>query len=90
MQEMVNTGYGFELQEDGKMVAEITYRQEGDVLVADHTYVSEELRGQKVAEKMLNELVDYARGQGYQIVPQCSYVQTMFRRHEKYADVWKR
>ncbi len=86
----MNTGYGFELQEDGTMVAEITYQKQGGVLIADHTFVSEELRGQKIAEQLLEELAGYARENGYKIVPQCSYVQTMFKRHDKYADVWKR
>lgn len=57
-------------------------------LIADHTYVSPAARGQGIAKQLLDALVAYARKHQLTIVPQCSYVQSMFTRHnEQYQDV---
>lgn len=68
---------------------ELTYRKEagGSVLVADHTFVPPELRGQGVAAKMVEALVADAREAGHRIRPLCSYVVTAFRRHPEWQDL---
>ncbi|WP_223067284.1 GNAT family N-acetyltransferase [Paenibacillus caui] len=89
MSELVQSGSGFILQEDGRPVAEISYILDGDTMTIDHTFVSEELRGQKVGEQLVRKAVHYARENGLKIVPACSYALALFRRHKEYADVWK-
>ncbi|WP_182086188.1 GNAT family N-acetyltransferase [Aureimonas sp. ME7] len=75
---------------EGSDRAELTYSPAGlqNSLVFDHTYVPEHLRGQGIAEKLVERGVAYAREKGMSVVPACSYVRTLFARHpERYADV---
>ena len=56
-------GFFIEKSSDEKkeIIAELTYKRDGNVLIADHTFVSEELRGQGVAARLFNEIVSFAR-----------------------------
>lgn len=73
---------------EGNMVAEITYMPSGDSQITiDHTYVSESLRGQGIAGKLIESVVQEAREQGYKIVPLCSYAKAVFERKSEYRDV---
>jgi uncharacterized protein len=67
--------------------AVLTWRAMGPLRVADHTFVPPAMRGQGVAEKLVDALVADARAQGFRIVPQCSYVEALFRRHPEWADL---
>lgn len=72
---------GFVRRDDnGNIIAEITYALTGDenVVVANHTYVSPVLRGQGVAEKLLDHLVAEMDKEGKKIKAHCSYVVTKF------------
>ncbi|GGD97986.1 GNAT family N-acetyltransferase [Paenibacillus nasutitermitis] len=90
MRETIMEGNGFVVREDGEAVAEITFVPSGeDALVIDHTYVSEALRGQKIAEDLVKRVVEYARETNKQIIPACSYALAQFRRHKEYQDIWK-
>lgn len=68
---------------------ELTYRkaERGKVLVADHTFVPPELRGQSVAGKLVDALIADARADGTKIRPVCSYVVAAFKRHPEWSDV---
>ena len=79
--------FAFRYEQDGKMMAEITWTILGDVMVMDHTFVSPELRGQGVAKKILDRAADYARAQKLKMEPVCSYVVTAFERYKDYDDV---
>jgi hypothetical protein len=67
--------------------AKLTWRAHGSARVADHTYVPPELRGQGIAQQLVEALVADAREQGFKIVPQCSYVEAQFRRHPEWSDL---
>lgn len=61
--------------------AELTYKMRGeDVIVIDHTYVPRESRGRDIAEKLVEHAVAEARLRGQKIVPQCPYVDKLFKR----------
>ncbi|GGH88962.1 putative GNAT family acetyltransferase [Pullulanibacillus pueri] len=78
----------FYIERDGKDIAEITYRPlEDDRLVVDHTYVSEELRGQGIAEQLVKRIIDFARAEKKKIIPQCPYVKIKMERNKDYHDV---
>ena len=63
-----------------------SYLKGADVL-GEITFVPA-ARGQGIATQLLDALAAYARENQVKIVPQCSYVQSMFDRHaEKYRDV---
>lgn len=68
--------------------AEMSYVPTGDnLLIIDHTYVSEELKGQGVAKLLLNEVVEYARNENLKIIPLCPYAAGQMKDNEEYADV---
>ena len=81
----------FNEDENGKTLAEITYVKSAsveDVVVADHTYVDPSLRGQGVAEELVDALVDEMEKQGKKIEPLCPYVVTLFKRKpDKYNKI---
>ncbi len=53
MSELIKQGNGFVVQENGEMVAEITFMPLGeDALIIDHTYVSEALRGRRLQKHL--------------------------------------
>lgn len=45
------------------------------------TFVPEALRGQGIAGKLVAAGLDYAREQGYVVIPSCSYVERYLHRH---------
>ncbi|GLB59888.1 GNAT family N-acetyltransferase [Cytobacillus sp. NCCP-133] len=74
--------------ESGNMAAEITFVPSGDSQITiDHTYVSDSLRGQGVAGKLVEKVVQEARKSGLKIVPACSYAKALFERKSEYQDV---
>ncbi|WP_166171676.1 GNAT family N-acetyltransferase [Acinetobacter sp. SA01] len=81
-------GEFFTLNDAGQRIAEISYvwRNE-NTIVADHTWVDDCLRGQGVARKLLDVLVEFAREKQLKIIPTCSYVEVMFKRDQSFADV---
>ena len=72
--------------EKEEIIAELTYKRDGDMLIADHTFVSEELRGQGVAENLFNEIVSFARENDLKIHAVCSYIVRKFE-NETYSDI---
>jgi uncharacterized protein len=57
------------------------------VRAATHTLVPPAIGGRGVAAALVEALVADARSQGFRIVPACSYVDAMFRRHPDWADL---
>lgn len=71
-----------------KPIAEITYKEKDEeTIIVDHTYVSEELRGQGIAGKLVEVIVRFAREEGLKIVPLCPYVKTKMENTESYRDL---
>lgn len=67
--------------------AELTWVERDGIRYANHTFVPGELRGQGIAARLVEAIVADAREQGFRIAPECSYVETAFRRHPEWADV---
>ena len=57
------------------------------VRLVDHTFTPPEARGQGLAGKLVQAIVDDAREQGFRIAPQCPYVVAAFARHPEWVDV---
>ena len=67
---------------------EMTYvRRDDQTIVADHTGVPPQYRGQGIAEKLVATAMNDARDKGQKIVPVCSYVVAQFRRHPEWSDL---
>ncbi|WP_261337364.1 GNAT family N-acetyltransferase [Bacillus thermotolerans] len=78
----------FFIEKDGELLAELTYAPAGSSEIeVDHTYVSDELRGQGVAGQLVDEAAEYAREQNKKIIPTCTYAKAKMERDEKYKDV---
>ncbi|MCW1382395.1 N-acetyltransferase [Novosphingobium sp. KCTC 2891] len=73
--------------EGSEAIGRLTYKREGDVLIADHTLVPTEIGGRGVAGKLVDALIADARAFGWKIEPECSYVEAAFRRHPEWADL---
>ena len=75
--------------ESQELLAEITWQQDDEnrVLIADHTFVDDRLRGQGVARQLLDRLVEFAKELDYRIVPVCSYVVSQFDKVESYQEI---
>jgi hypothetical protein len=61
--------------------AVLAYEQRGDTVVMTHTVVPPEAEGQGVASALATAAVGWARGEGLDIDPQCSYVRSWLQRH---------
>ncbi|MNH98261.1 Acetyltransferase (GNAT) family protein [compost metagenome] len=91
MRETIQEGNAFVIKEDGSVIAEVTFKPFGEgTIVIDHTYVAEEMRGQKLAEDLIRRVVEHARETNQKIIPACSYADAQFRRRKEYEDVWQK
>jgi predicted GNAT family acetyltransferase len=70
----------FYLVDNDKTIGELTYSTvEDGVISLDHTFVDEEYRGQGLAKRLLNAVVDFSDLKGLKIVPVCEYAKTAFK-----------
>ncbi|WP_010290652.1 GNAT family N-acetyltransferase [Kurthia massiliensis] len=79
--------FAFEHKEGEVVNAEISWTQLGDVMVVDHTFVDDSLRGQGIARQLVERAADYAREKNYKIEPVCSYVASAFEKSTDYDDI---
>lgn len=87
-----NNGKGaFVIEEGGERIAEMAIGISGNNLTVFHTEVSDKLKGQGVAGKLLSTMVEYARSNKLMVIALCPYVHAQFQRHpEQYNDIWNR
>lgn len=68
--------------------AEVTYVPTGqDTIIIDHTFVSNELRGQNVGKQLIKKVVSFARQENKKIIPQCSFAKHELTKNKEYEDV---
>ncbi|MFW1755147.1 GNAT family N-acetyltransferase [Acinetobacter wanghuae] len=70
-----------------KVVGVCQQQRDAQTMIADHTWVDPLLRGEGLARQLLDALVSFAREKHLKIIPQCSYVDVIFRRDPSLADV---
>ena len=89
MQEIKRDHHRFYIGESAESAtAEITFVPTGDdKYTIDHTYVSEILRGQGIAQMLLNKVVELARRENKKIIPLCSYAKKVMTGNKEYEDV---
>jgi hypothetical protein len=81
----------FFVQEEGKILAEMTYSRAGPSrFIIDHTAVSDALGGQGVGKRLVAAAVAMAREEGQRIIPLCPFARSVFEQTPEYADVWDR
>ncbi len=73
----------------GEYLAVIDYILKAEYIVYTHTGVPDEIGGQGIAGKMAHTVLEYARDNDLQVVPQCPFVAAYIRRHPEYQSlVW--
>ena len=70
----------FQAQVEGQ-TAYLTYEREGNTVALTHTIVPPEIGGRGIAGELTRTAVQWARDEGLEVDPQCSYVRTWLRRH---------
>jgi len=75
-------------ESETEFIAHITFKNGGNnVIIIDHTFVDPSLRGQGIAQKLIDKVVHMARTENLKVVPVCSYAVVAFQRHKEYQDV---
>jgi predicted GNAT family acetyltransferase len=68
--------------------AHLRYLSAGDgVLDYASTYVPDRLRGRGIGSAIVRQALDYARGEGYRVIPSCWFVRDFVVKHPEYADL---
>jgi len=79
----------FYIESDGERLATLTFSAgpDGKVVMLDHTEVSESLRGQGAARKLVEAAVDWARKSDIKLVAVCPFARAVFERVPELRDV---
>ncbi len=70
----------FEAEVDGGIAFAI-YELRGQDVVFTHTQVPEQSRGEGVGDALARAGIDWARGKGLNVVPECPFIAAYVRRH---------
>ena len=75
-------------EDENHDIARITWVFENEKTInLNHTFVDPSLRGQGVAEQLLNKAVAFAKEHSYKIKPTCSYAIKKMRASDQYKDI---
>ena len=70
-------------------MAEMTFSADADgkLVIIDHTEVSESLRGQGAARKLVEAAVGWARESRIKLIPLCPFAKAVFDHEQAFHDV---
>lgn len=75
-------------ESENNRIAEITYVYiNPQAINVNHTFVDPSLRGEGVARKLMDKVVEYAKENNLKIKPTCSYAVKVFPRYPEYEDL---
>lgn len=78
----------FLIEENNERLGEMTYTKAGDnLIIIDHTEVSDKLRGQGAGKKLVLAAVTHARKNNLKILPLCPFAKATFDRTPEIHDV---
>jgi predicted GNAT family acetyltransferase len=79
----------FYIERAKERLAELTFSAapDGKLVILEHTEVSESLRGQGVARRLVEAAVVWARQSGVKLVPLCPFAKAVFDREPGFRDV---
>ncbi|NLF20844.1 MAG: N-acetyltransferase [Clostridiaceae bacterium] len=73
---------------EDKAIAEITWvPSRENVIIVDHTYVSDELGGQGVGKKLVDRVARMAEEEELKIIATCPFAQKVIARSEHYQNL---
>ena len=73
----------YELHIDGQVAAFAQYRKEGDTICFTHTEVDSAYEGQGLGSRLAAYALDDVKSRGLKADPQCEFMASYIRRHEK-------
>jgi hypothetical protein len=76
----------FELEADGVTVF-MNYRLTGNVISLDHTETPAAARGQGLASRLVESVLQIVRARGLKVVPRCPFVRAYLGKHPEYSDL---
>ena len=65
----------------------LNYSLRGETITFTHTGVPREMEGNGIGSLIVRAGLDYAREQGYKVLPLCPFVGVYIQRHDEYADL---
>ncbi|GAX01768.1 GNAT family N-acetyltransferase [Secundilactobacillus silagei] len=75
--------------ENGSTLAEIIFHdQQNKRIMVTNTQVSEQLRGQGIAKRLMLRVIRFAQIYHLTIIPDCSYAQKFLEKHPEYQDLF--
>jgi uncharacterized protein len=78
----------FFIHENGERLAEMSYSKAGDdLIIIDHTEVSDKLRGKGAGKQLVTAAVEYARKKDIKILPLCPFAKSVFDKVKEFSDV---
>lgn len=77
----------FFIEQDGNILAEMTYVWAGEKIIIDHTEVSEVLEGKGIGKQLVHRAVEFARGKHIKILPLCPFAKVVLNKVSEYHDV---
>ncbi len=81
----------FVIEENNERIAEMVVGIIGNKMSVYHTEVADQLEGQGIGKKLIQEMVDYARNNNLKVLPLCPYVLAQFKRHpDQFSDIWEK
>jgi len=72
---------------EGRTVGHASFADRGDQRVFDHTEVDPAFGGRGLATLLVEDALDDAREAGRRIVPVCSMIGTVLRKHPEFDDI---
>lgn len=65
----------------------MTFRQDDEIMIIDHTEVTPEYEGQGIATKLVLTGVEYARENNFKILPLCPFAKDFLNKTDEYKDI---
>lgn len=74
--------------EQGERIAEITFQRIGDDACINHTYVADCLRGQGIANQLMEHMIAKLKREHRKVSATCSYAQKWMEKHPEEKDMY--
>ena len=76
----------FEIDVDGELAVS-NYRIRGRTIYFTHTEVPPAAEGRGIGNLLARSALDYARANGFRVVPRCKFIAAFIKRHPEYQDL---